>query len=70
MVLIVFIGFGGPVMRQMGPNDATRIVWAIHEFFFLFLLLPLILITSFRYFTSFETMYGVLGAGDEENGPK
>ena len=40
------------------------------SFFIYFLLLSLILMTLFRYFTSFETMYGVLGAGDEENGPK
>ena len=34
-----------PATKKMGPNDATRVVWAISEFFFLFFICVYVVLT-------------------------
>ena len=59
-----------PAMTNTGPNDALCVVWAISEFFFFFLSYFLILTITYRSYMSFKGSERVMGAGDDENGPK
>ena len=57
-------------MTKTGSNDALCVVWAISECFFFSFLIFLILTIKKGYYMSFKGSERVMGAGDDENGPK
>ena len=58
--------------RQLdnGPNDASRVVWAIRWVFFYSSCFLLLLNNIYSYYDYIKATEGLREGGDEENGPK
>ena len=56
--------------RRTGPNDATRVVWAIGMCFFLLFVFFLLLNNIYSYYGYNKATEGLREGSDEENGPK